>query len=526
MIKTNKENGKENIETALLKAEDTNSVKPGDYYVHPKLREDFEDLKTTVQGIHDFGSEMGARNYLFSGPPGTGKTLAARVLSAELGLPLYDISGFVKGQSQFAAQVFDELRKIAKQSGKGALALIDEVEGLSSREDIVDPLQYQAMTQVLSQLDGTKDNQGVFVIGTSNRSNDLDEALRARFSEEIEFLPPDEKGRLEILKIHAGGKGGHNFKVKDDDLKGLSEKTYGYVGRDLKQVLNRAFVHAKRNNRTELVMEDLEYGLKKTKPSAIRDMPFIEPKFKLENVIGYSDHKSVLRSVVERSNESVILFYGPKGTGKTYVAEALAGEFGYNFILLKGSELESKWVGQSKDNVEKVIKRAKQLSPCIVCFDEISSFVERKGVLSHKDSQTGYLQSVLSRPPEGVYIIGTDNNPDFLRGPFVDRFIHKLYFGMPSKEEQLLLWQAYASGVDAEKIVAVNDKLSCRDVANACKRVNDYGIKPSLEAFEELVKNVPVENEKKYDVVIKRVGDGVRDYRALKRFCEGGEDES
>lgn len=518
MIKTNKENGKENIETNILKAEDTNSVKPGDYYVHPKLREDFEDLKTTVQCIHDFGSEMGARNYLFSGPPGTGKTLAARVLSAELGLPLYDISGFVKGQSQFAAQVFDELRKIAKQSGKGVFALIDEVEGLSSREDIVDPLQYQAMTQVLSQLDGTKDNQGVFIIGTSNRSNDLDEALRARFSEEIEFLPPDEKGRLEILKIHADGKGGHNFKVKDDDLKGLSEKTYGYVPRDLKQVLNRAFVHAKRNSRVELVMEDLEYGLKKTKPSAIRDMPFIEPKVKLADVIGYADHKSVLRSVVERSNESVILFYGPKGTGKTYVAEALAGEFGYNFILLKGSELESKWVGESKDNVEKIIKRAKQLSPCIVCFDEISSFVERKGVLSHKDSQTGYLQSVLSRPPEGVYIIGTDNNPDFLRGPFVDRFIHKLYFGMPSKEEQLLLWSAYAPGVDTEKIVAVNDKLSCRDIAYACKRVDDYGIKPSLEAFEELVKNVPVEDEKKYDDVIKQVGDGVRDYRALKPF--------
>ena len=483
----------------------------GDRPHHRRLR---------VRSIGDFGSEMGARNYLFSGPPGTGKTLAARVLSVELGLPLYDISGFVKGQSQFAAQVFDELRSIAKKNGKGVLALIDEVEGLSSRDNIVDPLQYQAMTQVLSQLDGTKDNQGLFIIGTTNRGNDVDEALRARFSEDIEFLPPDEKGRLEILKIHANGKGGHNFKVKDDDLKSLSEKSYGYVGRDLKQVLSRAFTHAKRNDRTELVMDDLDYGLKKTKPSAIRDMPFVEPKIKLVNVIGYDDHKDVLRSVVDRSHESVMLFYGPKGTGKTYAAEALAGEFGYNFILLKGSELESKWVGESKDNVEKVIKRAKQLSPCIVCFDEISSFVERKGTLSHKDSQTGYLQSVLSRPPEGVYIIGTDNNPDFLRGPFIDRFIHKFYFGMPSKEEQLLLWSAYAPGIDAEKIVAINDKLSCRDIANACKRVNDYGIKPSLEAFERLVKNIPAEDEKGYDEVRKQVGDGVRDYRALKDFVD------
>lgn len=519
-FRTNKENGKDVSDGGILQPVKVD-IKPEDYYLHPKLVEEFEDMKTTILGINDFGSEMGARNYLLIGPPGTGKTLAARVVSAELGIPLYDISSFVKGQSAYAAQIFEMLRGIAAQNERGIIALIDEVEGLSSRDNVVDPLQYQALTQILSQMDGVQDNHGIFIIGTTNKPNDLDEALRSRFCEEIEFLPPDHKGRFEILKIHSHGKGGHKFEADDKDLERLAERSYGYVGRDLKQVLNRAFTHAKRNSRINVVMEDLEYGLKKTKPSAIRDMPFIEPKIKLSDMAGYEDHKALLRSVVERSAESIILLYGPKGTGKTMSAEALAGEFGYNFILIKGSELENMFVGKTKDNTERVISRAKQLSPCIVCFDEISSFVERKGTLSHKDSQTGYLQSVLSRPPEGVYILATDNNPGFLRGPFMDRFIHKLYFGMPGREEQTALWKQYAPGIEAERLVAINSSLSCRDIAYACQRVRDYGIEPSIDAFERLIKGIQPSDIKMYEQVAKEIGDGVRDYQALKEFRKG-----
>ena len=515
-IKDEKGNGK-NFKSESLEIKDLNNLKVEEYYIHPKLKEDFDDLKTTVSGINDFGEEMGARNYLFTGPAGTGKTLGAMVLSKELGMPFCDISGYVKGQAQFIAQVFEELRKISQNNGKGVLAFIDEIEGLSSRENIVDPMQYQSLTQILSQMDGVENNNGVFIIGTTNKPNDLDEALRSRFSEEIEFLPPDQNGRYEILKIHADGKGGHKFKVAGEDLKKLSEVTYGYVGRDLKQVLNRAFTHAKKNNKNDVNFNDLEYGLKKTKPSAIRDMPFVEPKASLKDLVGYEDHKSVLKNILSKNNESVILMYGPKGTGKTLFSEALAGEFGYNFMLLKGSELESKWVGESKDRVEKVIKRAKQLSPCIVCFDEISSFIERKGVLSHKDSQTGYLQSVLSRPPEGVYILATDNNPDFLRGPFIDRFIHRLYFGMPSNDEQLLLWGKYAPEADAEKLVSVNNNLSCRDVAYACQRIKDYGAE-NLEAYERIIKNISKNDAGKYKTLVNEIGDSVADYKMLKEF--------
>ncbi|MBI5066164.1 AAA family ATPase [Candidatus Woesearchaeota archaeon] len=451
------------------------------------------------------------------GPPGTGKTLGAQVLSVELGLPFYDISGLVKGQNAPIGQLFGALRDIAKKSKKGLIAFIDEVEGLSSRKEVVDPLQYQALTQFLTEMQGVKNNHGIFMIGTTNRANDLDEAIRSRFDEEVEFLPPDKKGRYEILKIHANKKGGHKFEVTEKDLEKLADKSYGYVGRDLKQVLNRSFTHAKKSGSNKVNFEDLEYGIKKTKPSAIRDMPFIEPDVKFEDLAGYEDHKALLESILDKTEENVILFYGPKGTGKTLMAEAVAGQYGYNYILLKGSELESKWVGESKDNVEKVIARAKQLSPCVVCFDEISSFVERRGVLSHKDSQTGYMQSVLSRPPQGVYIIGTDNNPDFLRGPFMDRFVHKLYFGKPTEKDQLALWKKYAPKVNAKQLLKIRKDLSCRDIAYTCKRITEFGAELNLETIRKMIRGIPEDEDvKKYEEVIKEVGDGVEDYRRLK----------
>src|SRR3989344_4452850 len=240
VIKTNVANGKESLDD-LIKPEDLTNVNPKEYFWHPKLEEDINDLRTSIEESKDFGTEMGSRNFLFRGSPGTGKTLGAMVLSRELEIPFYDITPLVKGQSQFIPQVFEALRRIAAENEKGVIAFIDEIDGLSGRENIVDPMQLQAFTQLLSEIDGTKNNSGVFLIGSTNRQNDLDEAMRARFSEEIEFLPPDKDGRLAILNIHAKQKGGHKFEVDDVGIKAIADKTYGYVGRDLKQLLTKSF---------------------------------------------------------------------------------------------------------------------------------------------------------------------------------------------------------------------------------------------------------------------------------------------
>ena len=163
-------------------------------------------------------------------------------------------------------------------------------------------------------------------------------------------MPPDVKGRLAILEIHAYKKG-HNFKIEEEQLKQIAGKTFGYTGADLRGLLNEIFVEAAINKRRKIEDGDVAYGLKHTMPSAIKDMPFKEPTKKLSDLVGYAAHKEVLRKIVEKNNGANMLFYGPPGTGKSLFAEALAGEYGYNLMFVSGSELESKWVGETKEQI-------------------------------------------------------------------------------------------------------------------------------------------------------------------------------
>ena len=179
------------------------------YFVHPKLKRDFDGIMATLKNIDDFGTEMGDRNYILTGSPGTGKTLGVMYIATCLGFPVYD--GKTVMTAQTVAGTFSHLREQAKK--KPLILIVNELDKYSSREELVDPGQQQTLNQLLDELDGTESNHGIFIFGTTNKPNALDPALRRpkRFSKEVYFMPPDKDGRLAILKIHAKGKGGHKF---------------------------------------------------------------------------------------------------------------------------------------------------------------------------------------------------------------------------------------------------------------------------------------------------------------------------
>lgn len=488
-----------------------------DYHINPKLKRDMEGIIATLQEIENFGTKMGNRNYIFTGPPGTGKSLGALYLASTLGFPVYD--GKMVMNAQNISSMFMQLREQAKSNK--IILLINEIDKFSSRDDVVDPNQQQTLNQLLDEMDGIDSNNGIFVFGTTNRPNSIDSSLRRpeRFSKELEFMPPDRDGRLAILKIHAYGKGGHKFQGTDEDLDHAADVTFGYTGADLVGLLNEAFTNAILDDRTLVEQKDFEYALKVTKPSALRDMPFREPKIKFEDMGGYTGHKELLRRVVANSNGSMLLFYGPKGTGKTRFGEAIAGEYGFNYIVVSGSEPEDKFVGETGKAIDKYLDRAKQLAPCVLLFDEIDSLVEKKGIRSHKSSWSGLLQSRLSQPIEGVYVLGTVNRPDMLNGTFRDRFVHKLYFGMPSAAEQEDIWNIYLpEEMDAKALVSVNDKLSCRDIERTHKMIIDYGIKPEVEVYKHLIESIKQEKDVDYNTLRDLIGDSVRDYTRIKEF--------
>jgi len=149
----------------------------------------------------------------------------------------------------------------------------------------------------------------------------------------------------------------------------------------------------------------------------------------------------------------------------------------------------------------------------------MDALVEKKGMISHKSGWTGLLQSKLSRPIEGVNIIGTMNRPDLINDTFVQRFPHRLYFGMPSPEEQEEIWKRYLpERVDPKALVEANNKLTGRNIAHAALVAGDYGLEPSVEVYRHLVENIQPSDGAVYDEIRGKIGDSVKDYDNVKRF--------
>jgi len=514
------------------------NVTPDEYYIHPNLKEDLELAIATLKGIEKFGKKMGHRNYILKGPPGVGKTLGVKYIATQLGAKFYD--GRMANTPQGITAMFKNLRDLVKEENDiFRLIMINELDKFSSRDDIIDPTQQQTLNTLLDELDGAESNHGLFFFGTTNKPDSLDSALRrpGRFSKEIEFMPPDYQGRLEILKIHALNKNeesdfNHDFIVDERLLDAAARVTFGYTGADLVGLLNEAFGYANFKERLEITKEDLEFAKKKTKPSALRDMPFIEPTLKFKDVGGYEGHKEVMRKIIENSDESIVMFYGPPGVGKTTFAEAVAGEYGYNMISVSGSSPEDKFVGETNKIIERYLDRAKQVAPCILLFDQIDALVQTEGTKSWKDSWTGSLESRLSKPIDGVYIIATLNNPEETKRSFLDRFLHKLYFDMPTHDEQEAIWNLYLpEGIGINPLLREPGFISGRDIAKAHQMVIDYGmeeigVEATIDLYNELI-GVPELNKEepawaiKYKEIVGRVGDSVADYQKIKEFKKG-----
>ena len=212
-------------------------------------------------------SKMGARipkGILMVGPPGTGKTLLAKAVAGEADVPFYSISGsdFVE---MFVGVGASRVRDMFKTAQKTApcMIFIDEIDavgrqrgaGLGGGNDE----REQTLNQLLVELDGIEDNQGIVVIAATNRPDVLDPALLrpGRFDRQITVSLPDKKGRRAILDVHA-----RNKKLGEGiDLDSLAARTPGFSGADLENVLNEAAIMAVRNRHETIQMDDLDEAI-------------------------------------------------------------------------------------------------------------------------------------------------------------------------------------------------------------------------------------------------------------------------
>src|SRR5690625_3594324 len=214
--------------------------------------QEIKDFLEDPTRYHELGAKI-PRGVLLYGPPGTGKTLLARAVAGEAGVPFYSISGsdFVEMFVGVGASRVRDLFKQAKENSP-CIIFVDEIDavgrqrgaGLGGGHDE----REQTLNQLLVEMDGFGDRQGVILIAATNRPDILDPALLrpGRFDRQIPVSNPDIAGRRAVLRVHASGKP----MAPDADLDGLAKRTVGMSGADLENVINEAALLTARENGT------------------------------------------------------------------------------------------------------------------------------------------------------------------------------------------------------------------------------------------------------------------------------------
>ena len=234
-----------------------------------------EEEKEELQEIVDFLRDpkkytaLGAKipkGVLLVGPPGTGKTLIARAVAGEADVQFLSISGsdFVEMYVGVGASRVRDLFENAKKMAP-SIVFIDEIDAVGRRRGAGlgggHDEREQTLNQLLVEMDGFGQNEGVIVMAATNRKDILDPALLrpGRFDRQVYVGRPDSKGREEILHVHAKDK-----PLADDvDLKIVAQATAGFTGADLSNLLNEGALLAARQNRPVILMQDLEEAMMK-----------------------------------------------------------------------------------------------------------------------------------------------------------------------------------------------------------------------------------------------------------------------
>ncbi|MEM3505813.1 MAG: CDC48 family AAA ATPase, partial [Archaeoglobaceae archaeon] len=284
------------------------------------------------------------------------------------------------------------------------------------------------------------------------------EALKTRFEKKfIEDMKEkvnkakDEKEIREVLSRDENLFREVKAKLIDAMLEDLANRTNGFVGADLAALAKEAAMHALRDrmekgeidieakeipaevlSKLVVTKKDFDEALKFIEPSAMREVLVEVPKIRWEDIGGLENVKQELREAIEwplkfpdlfRATNikppKGILLYGPPGTGKTLLAKAVANESNANFISVKGPELLSKWVGESEKHVREMFRKARQVAPAIIFFDEIDSLAPRRGGIGDSHVTERVVSQLLTELDgleelRDVVVIAATNRPDLI----------------------------------------------------------------------------------------------------------------
>ena len=448
------------------------------------------------------------KGVLLYGPPGTGKTLIAEAVANESGAKLYSVRG-PEIIGQYYGQSEERLRTIFKEASETSPSIIflDEIDSIApNRDSVSGEVERRVVAQLLTLMDGLGDRGNVIVVAATNREDSIDPALRrpGRFDREIEIGIPGRKARSDILTVHMRGMP----LTEDVSVDALAGMTQGFVGADLAALCREAAMKCVRAHMSEfsldqpisqdvleemkVSMNDFKDALADVEPSGMREVLVEIPKVSWDDVGGLDDVRSQIEEafVTENGNESFarlgiepakgVLLYGPPGTGKTLIAKAIANEAGANFISVNGPEMASKWLGESERAIRQIFKRAKQMAPCIIFFDEIDSIAPIRGTGDGSSWERVVAQMLTSMDGveslNNVMVMAATNRPDMIDPALLrpGRFDKLVLVGKPNEKARLSILKVHTrrmplKNVDLEYIASRTDGYVGADLTALCR---------------------------------------------------------
>jgi transitional endoplasmic reticulum ATPase len=474
-----------------------------------KLIREIIEYPIRYPGVFDYLGVTPPKGIILHGPPGTGKTLIARALANEIGAKFYSISG-PEVYSKWYGKSEESLRNIFEDAVKNApsVVVIDELDALVPRREKVHGDQEQRIVATfLTQMDGLKQMKDVVVVGTTNRLNAIDPALRrgGRFEYEVHIGVPDAEARGEIMRIHT-----RRMPLADDaGLDAVAETTAGFVGADIASLCREAAYNALRRSFSAEDFEkgqihpdeslcvgraDFEKALRTVRPSAMREFIIEIPKVSWSDIGGLDEIKRILienisyavtrREAFRKAGvrpASGILLYGRPGTGKTLLARAVASQCGASFIAVKGPEIRAKWLGESEERVRFLFARARLAAPCVIFFDEMDAIVPHRG-----RDPSGVTDSIINQllaefdgieSDEGVFVIGATNRIDLLDPAVLrpGRFDYYVEVPLPDPPTRCAIFGVHLKGKPAAGDVKIDELgeltagFSGADIAEVCR---------------------------------------------------------